>query len=393
MSGNDSHNDHTTCVSGQKAANRFDGAMTTPIYQTSNYRFADSQHVAEMQEGRRQGYIYSRYANPTVEAVEEKLAALEHGEKGLLFSSGMAATATTCMTFLQTGERMIASDSLYGGTTALFGLLRQRFGVKIDVLKAGDFNRLPELLAGPARLLWFETPANPTLQVLDITEIAATCRKKGVLTVLDNTFATPINQKPLKLGIDLVMHSASKYIGGHSDLIGGAIVGPAKLVGQVYDTRKLLGGCADPHLAFLIGRGLKTLAVRVERHNQNAGRIAEFLHSHPRVLRVFYPGLTGSPGHEIAKKQMSGFGGMMCFEVTGGLDGAIKVIDSFKVIANATSLGGVESTASLPLLTSHYRQTPEQRRAAGIADGMIRLSVGLEAADDLLADLEQALGA
>lgn len=393
MSGKKTRSDFTTCVEAHGDAGRFDGAMTTPIYQTSNYRFADSQQLTEMREGRRAGYIYARYTNPTVEATEKKLAALENGERALLFASGMAATATTCLTFLSAGDRILAAKSLYGGTQVFIENVLRRFGVRVDFLALKDFANLPEHLAEPAKLLWFETPVNPTLQVLEIAPLVAACREKGVLTVIDNTFATPINQKPLNLGVDLVMHSASKYIGGHSDLIGGAVVGSAENLQKIYELRKLLGGVADPHLAFLIGRGLKTLAVRVERHNENALKIAEFLQNHRRVSRVFYPGLPASPGHETARKQMAGFGGMICFEVEGGLDAAKKIIDSFRIIVNAASLGGVESMASIPSLTSHFHQSPEQRQAAGISDGMIRLSVGLESPDELIADLQQALGA
>ncbi len=392
MPGKKKQSDHTKCVAAHGDAGRFDGAMTTPIYQTSNYRFTDSLAVRKAMEGRG-GYVYARYSNPTVEAAEEKLAALENGEQALLFASGMAATTSVCLAFLKAGDRLVAAKSLYGGTQEFFDNVLQRFGIRVDYLAPEDFTRLPAHLAEPPKLLWFETPVNPNLKILDIAPIAAGCRGKGVLTVIDNTFATPINQKPLDLGVDLVMHSASKYIGGHSDLIGGVVIGAAEHLQKIYEMRKLLGGCADPHLAFLIGRGLKTLAVRVEKHNQNAQKIAEFMQNHPRVSRVFYPGLPDAPGHEIAKKQMAGFGGMVCFAVIGGLDGAIKVIDSFKLIANAGSLGGVESMACLPALTSHFGLSAEQRQAAGISDGMIRLSVGLESPADLMADLDQALGA
>jgi len=385
--------DYTSCVSADEGAKKPTGALVTPIFQTSTFHFASSQELIDLQEGKTGGYLYTRYSNPTAEEVEDRLAALEHTEEGLLFASGLAATASICMTFLNAGDRMLASRSLYGGTQDLFNTIFKRLGIRVDYLSLEEFKRLPDFLTEPTGLVWFETPVNPTLQVLEITPIVAAAREKGVLTVCDNTFATPINQKPLDLGVDLVMHSASKYIGGHSDLIGGAVAGPREKIEKIYQTRKCLGGVVDPHQAFLIGRGLRTLAVRVERQNQSAHRIAEFLKEHARVTRVFYPGLPDMPDHDIARKQMSGFGGMMCFEIKGELKDAIKVIDSFRIFANATSLGGVESLASLPVLTSHYGQSVKEREEAGITDSMIRLSVGLEDVDELIADLVQALQA
>ncbi len=385
--------DHTKCVAAGDAGQLYNGALVTPIFQTTNYVFADSQDLIDLQEGKAGGYLYSRYANPGIEAAEKRLAALENGEQALLLSSGMAATATICMTFLKAGDRLLASGSLYGGTTSLFNDILSRFGVQIDYIPLASFDQLADHLDESTRLLWFETPVNPTLGVLDIAAIANTARERGVLTVCDNTFASPINQKPLDLGVDLVMHSASKYIGGHSDVIGGAVIGCDELISPTWKTRKFLGGCMDPHAAFLVERGLKTLAVRVERHNFAAQKIAEYLDDHPKVRRVFYPGLPDSPGHTIAAKQMSGFGGMVSFEVYGGLAEAIRTIDSLELIANATSLGGVESLASLPALTSQYFQTPEERAASGISDALIRLSAGLEDVDDLCADLDQALNA
>lgn len=391
MSGEKPKSDFTKCVSADGDPKKHNGAMVTPIYQTSNFRFARSQDLIDLQEGKTKGYLYTRYSNPTIKAAEDKLATLECGEKALIFASGMAATASICLTFLNPGDRLLASRPLYGGTQHLFETILKRWGVRIEYLTLDKFQDLPDYLAEPTRLLWFETPTNPTLEVLEIAPIVAAARQAGVLTVCDNTFATPINQKPIVTGVDLIMHSATKYIGGHSDLIGGVAVGALENIEKIYETRKSLGGCADPHAAFLIDRGLKTLAVRVERQNQSAQKIAEFLSEHPRVSRVFYPGLPDSSGHEVAKKQMSGFGGMMCMEVKGDLNDAIKTIDTFKVVANAASLGGVESVASLPVLTSHYYQSAEERQNMGITDTMIRLSIGLEDVDDLIADLDQAL--
>ena len=385
--------DHTKCVRSLHGPKDFDGSVITPIFQTSNFRFSKSQELIDYQEGRGHAYMYTRYGNPTAEEVEKRLADLERGEKALLFASGMAATASTCLAFLNAGDRLLASRSLYGGTINLFETILKRFGVQVNYIALEEPSRLPEFLHEPAKLLWFETPVNPTLQVLDIAAIVQAARAKGVLTVCDNTFATPINQKPLELGVDMVMHSLTKYIGGHSDLLGGAVIGSVENIKKLSQVRKYTGGVADPHLAFLAGRGLKTVAVRMERHNATAQKVAEFLKGHPLVTRTFYPGLTGSPDYAIARRQMTGFGGMVCFEIKGNLKDAMRVADSFEIILNATSLGGVESLASLPALTSQYGLSPQERAKAGISDGMIRLSVGLEDAEDLIADLDQALRA
>ncbi len=385
--------DCTRCVESHHDAERFDGAMVTPIYQTSNYRFINSQELIDLQEGRGGRYIYARYSNPTVETVEARLADLERTTAAQIFSSGQAATATICLSFLRAGDRLLASNSLYGGTIQMFNNVLGKLGIKIEYLSLPEFSHLENHLERPARMLWFETPVNPTLDIIDIEAVSATCRKHGVLTVCDNTFATSINQKPHALGVDIVMHSASKYIGGHSDLIGGVAAGSADTIQQIHETRKSLGGVCDPQAAFLMGRGLKTLAVRVERHNQNARIVADHLARHGKIRQVFYPGLPDFPGHGVAKKQMHGFGGMLTVEIDGGQAAAIRVIDSFKLIANAASLGGVESMACLPALTSHFGMSADERQAVGIPEGMIRLSIGLEDPREIIADLNQALGA
>jgi len=278
--------DFTKCVSSE-GVKSYDGAIVTPIFQTANYRFADSQQLIDLQEGRAKAYMYARYTNPTQEDVEHRLAALENGEKALLFASGMAATASVCLAFLNAGDRLLASEALYGGSVRLFNEILTRFGITVDRIPVNDFPCLPDYLTDKTRLLWFETPVNPALHILDMEPIVAAAKEKGVLTVCDNTFATPINQKPLEWGVDLVMHSASKYLNGHSDLVGGAIVGAAGNIDQVNFTRKFVGGVADPHAAFLIGRGMKTLAVRMERHNSSAQQIAKYLIKQPKVTRVY----------------------------------------------------------------------------------------------------------
>jgi cystathionine beta-lyase/cystathionine gamma-synthase len=366
--------------------------LTLPIYETSTFVFDSADEVQAYQEGRTSKFLYSRYANPTVLAVERTIADLEGGESALLFSSGMAATATTLLTLTQGGDEVVCSAAIYGGTLHVLADLLSHFGVRTRFLNLDEL-RVPErALPGGTRLLWFETPINPTLRCLDLRAIATACRARGVTSVIDSTFASPINQQPIGLGIDLVMHSATKYLNGHSDVTAGAIVGPATLVDRIEKTRRLVGTILDPQPAYALGRGLKTLPVRIARQNASALAVATFLASDPRVSEVFYPGLPQHPDHAIARAQMSGFGGMVTFDLGGSYERAARTFDRLRVVQRAASLGGVESICSLPVLTSQYGYTDDQLREAGITRGMIRLSVGLEDVNDLIADLDQALG-
>jgi len=326
-----------------------------------------------------------------VTAVEATVAALEHAEAAVLFGSGMAATATALLALVKAGDEVVCSSAIYGGTLHLIADLLPRFGVVPRFVRPDELTR-PQALLGPrTRLVWFESPINPTLRCVDVAAVASLCREAGVVSVLDNTFATPINQQPIALGVDLVMHSATKYLNGHSDVTAGAIAGSAALVSQVSGARRLLGGIMDPQAAYALGRGLKTLAVRVARHNENAAAVARWLESDPRVARVLYPGLESHPDRAIARSQMSGFGGMVCVELAGGLPRASRFFDRLQLIRRAASLGGVESLCSLPVLTSQWGHSEEQLGLAGVTAGMARLSIGLEDVDDLIADLDQAL--
>ena len=370
-----------------------DGArpLTTPIYSTTTFLFQNAAELEAYQQGRGDRYIYSRYANPTVQAAEEKLALLEGADRAIVTSSGMAATATALFGLLESGDEVICSSAIYGGTLQLIASFLQRFGVRARFASLEEL-AAPESLPGPAtKVLWFETPINPTLRCVDIAGVAAACRKAGVISVVDNTFASPVNQQPLALGIDLVMHSATKYLNGHSDVTAGALIGSATMIERLQPARKLFGGVLEPASAYALTRGLKTVHVRVARHNETALRVAEWLAGDRRVTRTFYPGLASHPDHAIATKQMKGFGGMVSFEVAG-YEAACRLYDRLKVVQRAASLGGVESLCSLPVLTSQYGFTDDQLAAAGVTRGMIRLSVGLEDADDLIADLDQALG-
>jgi cystathionine beta-lyase/cystathionine gamma-synthase len=366
--------------------------LTTPIYETTTFVFDGAQEVVDYNEGRSTKFLYSRYTNPTVVSVEQKLAVLDRTEAALLFSSGMGASATILMAHVSAGDEVVCGAAIYGGTLHLLQDLLARFGVTPRFVSLDDLANLDRVITIRTRVVWFESPINPTLRCVDIRRVADACRARGVISVIDNTFASSINQQPLALGIDLSMQSATKYLNGHSDVTGGVVTGPKALVAPIEKTRRLLGTVMDPHPAYALGRGLKTLPLRVAQHNANARAVADFLSNDRRVSHVYYPGLPSHPDHEIAKRQMSGFGGMVCFDLDGSYDRAAKLYDRLQTIKRAASLGGIESLISMPVLTSQWGHSDEQLRAAGVTKGMLRLSVGLEDVADLIADLDQALG-
>jgi cystathionine beta-lyase/cystathionine gamma-synthase len=366
--------------------------LTTPIYETTTFVFDNAEQIRQYNAGARGRFLYSRYENPTVVALEQKLAAADGAEAALAFGSGMAAASTLLLALLQAGDEVVCSAAVYGGSFHLLHDFLTRFGITTRFASLEEL-AAPEQLPGErTRLLWFETPVNPTMRCLDVRAIAAACRARGVVSVIDNTFATAVNQRPFELGVDLAMQSASKYLGGHSDVTAGVVTGPAALVKEIEMARRKLGGVLDPQPAYLLVRSLKTLAVRVERHNASALAVARAIEGHPRVRQVLYPGLPSHPDHALAKSQMSGFGGMLCIDVVGGEDAACRAFDRFRVIKRAASLGGVESVCSLPILTSQWGHSDAQLAAAGITRGMMRVSIGLEDPADLIADLDQALG-
>ncbi len=367
------------------------GAVTTPIFQTSTFAFKNTEEVKEFQKGDASKYLYTRYGNPSLKVVEEKMAALEGGEAALVVSSGMAAVSTMALTLVSGGEEIISTEPVYGGTYHLFKDAFPKLGITVHFIRAENMDEARGLINQNTRLFFGETPTNPNLKIADIRKMVSMAKERKIPVAVDNTFATPFNQNPLSLGADMVVHSATKYLGGHSDLVAGVIVGPKEIIKKARETMKLFGGCIDPFGAFLLQRGLKTLAIRVERHNLNALKVAEFLSGHNQVNRVFYPGLSTDSQHHLAKCQMRGFGGMVCFEVKGGLEAATRVIDSLKIFINATSLGGVESLASLPVLTSHFGFEEDDLERADVTPGMIRLSCGIEDGDDLVEDLRQGL--
>jgi cystathionine beta-lyase/cystathionine gamma-synthase len=366
-------------------------SLTLPIYETTTFVFENAQQVCEYNEGKGGKYLYSRYENPTVVAVEQTLAALEGAEAAILLSSGQAATTTALLALVSAGDEVVCSAAIYGGTLHLLTEIFARLGVVVRFARVEEFSEPEKLLTERTRLVWFESPINPTLRCIDIAAVAAACRARNVLSVVDNTFASPINQQPLSLGINLVMHSATKYLNGHTDVTAGVLAGDAALVGQIEKARRRIGGIIDPHPAYALGRGLKTLAVRVERQNATAAAVADWLSRDRRIAAVYYPGLPSHPDHAIAKRQMRGFGGMVCVDVGGGYERAARFFDRLQVFQRAASLGGVESLCSLPVLTSQWGHTDEELREAGVTRSMARLSIGLEAPEDLIADLDQAL--
>ena len=366
--------------------------LTTPIYETTTFVFDNAEEVRAYNEGRSSKYLYSRYTNPTVVSVEQQLAAIDHAEAALTFSSGMGATATILMAHVKAGDEVICGAAIYGGTLHLLHDLLANFGVAPRFVSLEDLASLERVFSDRTKLVWFESPINPTLRCVDIRRVAEACRARGVLSVIDNTFASPMNQQPLALGVDLAMQSATKYLNGHSDVTGGMVSGPRALVAPIEKARRLLGTVMDPHPAYALGRGLKTLPLRIERHNVNAQAVAEFLAADPRVSQVYYPGLPSHPDHAIAKRQMLGFGGMVCFDLDGQYDRAARCYDRLQIVKRAASLGGIESLVSMPVLTSQWGHSDEQLKAAGVTKGMLRLSVGLEDVADLIADLDQALG-
>jgi cystathionine beta-lyase/cystathionine gamma-synthase len=366
--------------------------LTTPIYETTTFVFDSAEEVLAYNEGRSSKYLYSRYTNPTVISAERKLAALDRAESALLFSSGQGATTTLLMTHVKAGDEVVCSAAIYGGTLHLLQDVLARFGVTPRFVSLDELAEPDRLFSDRTRIVWFESPINPTLRCVDVARIAAACHARGVLSVIDNTFASPINQQPLALGVDLAMQSVTKYLNGHSDVTGGVVAGSAALVAPIEKVRRMVGTVMDPHPAYALGRGLKTLPLRVARHNANARAVADFLSQHRRVSRVYYPGLSSHPDHAIAKAQMSGFGGMVCFDLDGDYARAAALYDRLNIIKRAASLGGVESLISMPVLTSQWGHTDEQLHDAGVTRGMLRLSVGLEDAADLIEDLDQALG-
>jgi len=361
-----------------------------PISRTSNFTFCNTEEMKLWAAGKSKAYIYTRYGNPTLAVVEAKLAALEGGEAAVVTASGMAAISSALLAHLSTGDEVIASTQLYGGTYRLMRDTLPRLGIRVRHVEC-DLGGIERMVTPLTRVLYVESPTNPTLRLVDLEKAAGFARQHGLVSMVDNTFATPLLQKPLGLGFDVVLHSATKYLAGHSDVIAGAAVGSRERIKEVRQAVIYLGGSMDPEAGFLLDRGIKSLGVRMPRHCENAMEVARFLEKHPKVARVHYPGLKSHPDHALARRQMRGFGGMMAFDMKGGLGAARRFCDRVRLFLLAASLGGVESLVILPAYTSHYNMSPAELKAAGVTPGTVRVSVGLEDADDLIADLRQAL--
>ncbi|SKB92270.1 cystathionine gamma-synthase family protein [Daejeonella lutea] len=369
----------------------FKGAATTPIVNSVAFAYTDLDEWYDVSVGKSEGFIYSRNTNPTVAALEEKIRVLENAEAATAFATGMAAISNTLFTFLKPGKRVVSVKDTYGGTSKLFLDFFPAYHVEIKLCETGNHDELELEIDKGCDLVYLETPTNPTLKIIDIKRIAAAAKKVGAVVVVDNTFATPINQNPLELGADLVLHSATKYLCGHSDAMGGLLAGKKDLVQQVFHFREINGASLQADPAYMIARGMKTLELRISRQNESALKIARYLKSHSKVSDVFYPGLETHTGHEIAKSQMRGFGGMLSFALDGGYDLVEKFLPALKLVHLAASLGSVSTLAGPPRTTSHVELTTEQRALLGIPESLVRYSVGIENVDDLLSDLEQGL--
>ena len=383
----------TDSIQGSSGVNRDADPLTTPIYETTTFIFENAAEVRAYNEGRSPKFLYSRYGNPTTLAVEQTIAKVEGAESAMLLASGMAATSTALLALLKSGDEIVCSAAIYGGTLHLIADLFPHYGIAARFATIEELAEPDRLIGDRTKVFWFESPINPTLRCVDVARIAAACRTRNVISIIDNTFASPLNQRPIAMGVDIVMESVTKYLNGHSDVTAGALAGPSRLLKEIDKVRRMLGGIVDPQAAYAIGRGMKTLSVRMERHNANGMAVARWLESQrgKRIESVHYPGLESHPDHALAKKQMTGFGGMVCVDVGGGQARAERFFDRLKVFRRAASLGGVESLCSLPVLTSQWGHTDAQLAEAGVTRSMARLSVGLEDPRDLIEDLDQAL--
>jgi len=381
----------TLAVHGGEPRPKFGNALATPILQTATYTFANTAELHDHFQRRIEREEYGRYGNPTQRIAEQKLAALEGAEDCLLFSSGMAAVTTSLYAVLSHGSHVVVTDDSYRRTRQFLTQVLNRYGIEVSVVPAGDYDAIEEAIRPTTRVLVSESPTNPYNYIVDLERFADIGRRHRVKTLIDATFATPFNQRPLEFGIDLVLHSATKYFGGHNDLLAGAVLGSTELVDGIRSLQAVTGAIVDPLGAYLLVRGLKTFALRIARQNANAQALAEFLAKHPRVVAVHYAGLPTHPHHEVARRQMHGFGGVVSFEVAGDLEATSRVVDACRIPQIAPSLGGVESLIEQPALMSFYELTTEERLMVGIKDNLIRYSVGIEDTDDLIADLAAAL--
>jgi len=390
-SGPAAQGDSTRSVHGGEREFRETDSLTVPIYQTSTYTFASSDQVRAYQEGRLARDEYGRYGNPTWRAVERKLADLEGTDDAVLFASGMCAATTMFLAMLPQGSHLVVTSDCYRRTRQFIRQYLTKLGVEATVIEPANVQKLADAIRPETKLFFTESPTNPYLRVIDVAEAARVCHARGVKIVIDSTFASPVNHKAIGDGADLVIHSATKYLGGHNDLLAGAAVGPAAIISALRDAVGVLGGILDAHAAWLLLRGLKTLGLRMARHNENGIRVAQWLEAHPKIRRVWYPGLASHPDHAVAARTMRGFGGVVTFEIESDFDGTQRFLDAVEIPYIGPSLGGVESLVEMPATMSYWDLSRDERYALGITDSLVRLSVGIEDTADLIADFEQAL--
>jgi cystathionine beta-lyase/cystathionine gamma-synthase len=381
------HHQETEAVHAGADLRKKHGPVAPPIFQTSTFEVTDNDEQLRVTPT---DMFYTRYGNPTNTAVELRIAELERADAALLFASGMSAITTTILALLKSGDHIVAQRDIYGGAGKFFSQWLPKLGIETTLVDTTEYDQHERAIRPNTKLLYLESPTNPTVRIVDLEKAAAIGKTNKLISMIDSTFATPINQRPVEFGIDLVMHSCTKYFGGHSDLIAGVIAGRKDLIDKIHETRTTLGGVMDPHAAWLLLRGIKTLAVRVQRQNENALRVAQFLAQHSKVRRVYYPFLKDHPQRAVAMEQMRGGGGMVSFEVKGSGDDARQLTEALHLFTLAPSLGGVDSLVSIPVLTSHAMISSEERQKMGVTEQLMRLSVGIENADDLIADLEQA---
>ena len=394
---NRAYGSSTRAVHGGVERNRPYNSLTTPIVQSATFTFADTADLCSFMDQKMWGQEvereeYGRYGNPSIWAVEDRLAALDSAEDAALYPSGMSAVTSLLLTVLRSGQHIVMTNDCYRRTRQFCQTVLKRFGIETSVVECGDYEALEAaVIPGQTRFIISESPTNPYLRVADLERIVEIARRNKCLTLIDTTFATPINLRPIEYGVDFVLHSATKYLGGHNDVLAGVICGAAGPLKALKDARGVFGNVIDPQAAFLLERGIKTLGVRVRQQNATAQRVAEYLEKHPKIERVYYPGLASHPDHDVAVRQMSGFGGVVSFEVAGDLRVTSDFIDACRIPYIAPSLGGVESLIEQPALVSFYELSTEQRLAVGIKNNLVRFAIGIEDADDIIADLAQAL--
>lgn len=384
----------TNCIHAGEERFKPHDSITTPIIQSSTFVFKNSQDIREYTQKKHFRYEYGRYGNPTQRAAEEKLAVLEGAESAVLFASGMSAIINTLLAVLKAGDHMIITDDAYNKTLSFCTQWLPKWGIDYTIVKMGDYPAIENAVKPNTKLFFSESPTNPYLNIMDFSKLREIKKKHpDMLVVSDSTFATPYNQKPLELGADIVIHSATKYLAGHNDILAGVVLGNAKLVQEIIEFQKIMGGVIDPHCAYLLIRGLKTFSLRMERLNASGQAVAEWLEAHPGIKRVYYPGLKSHPHHEVAKREMKGFSAVITFELDGDIDDSCTFLDNLKLCYIGPSLGGCETLITHPATVTYYRYTKEERIKLGILDNLFRLSVGIEDCEDIIADLDQAIKA